>query len=1701
MPGRLILPGRQFRSESVTGFPRNNPGRIIEQPAVALVSFPVGLQVQLGDGGNNGDNVTTVTSAGPLSNAYTTVLNSAGTFTLDDTHPLSGVTHPMKSVPSGSGTSYGVWAISALEWSTSVYVWLDGLPDVEIGLGWLGIGPTTRVVNLAILPTGKVITRNAASATAGSTFTNTIPFGEWIRLDWTGIVGTTTSNGSMSVAMYHGHDPIGSEIEEKAVLGTANTGTSVLTSARTPFRPSTSSQTITMWAAGPRVDDSVGSSANYLGPLSSTTTQDGVVDMVGGGGLTVTPSQTEPETLALTGAGTLAVTATDVISPAVTMAGAGDLTITGSTADLSLLADWDADTLLGTTGSAVTSWTDSIGGFIASQATGTKQPTLRTGTMNGHNLVEFDGSSDVLALTDGALNLAQNQPSLAIFVVFKLPATAVTGVREVFSLSSGTAAASARAALYTHGTTGKPMAAGRRLDADAFGSVEASTALATGAQGILVGRWLWTSSDLYVYLDGTTVASTLAFQTTGNTSNTISLSGAIGSRADALTTEMYSGSIARILVYTDVDDTKRNSIESALRTLYGLSAQTAVLTFTGAGTLAVAPDLTHPATVALAGAGTLAVTATDVVPQTLSMSGAGTMAVTASQTVTAAPTFAGTGSLTVTPTRVATAALAFAGAGAMAVAGTGTIPATVAMAGAGALAVTPSRTVPAAAAFAGVGTLAITSSQTDFAALAFAGVGALSVTGVRTTQATLAMAGAGTLSIASSLAVVGALAMAGTGALTVTAVVTTAGVLAMTGAGVLAITPTHMLTPAVAMVGTGSLTVVGAQAISVTVTMAGAGALAVTAVVGISVAVAMAGSGSLTVTATTTRTGVLAMAGSGTLSVTAVVVISATLAMTGSGTLSIAADQTLPAVIPFAGSSALLLTATGGLAQILLFAGSSSLVIATGQTLSPILAMVGAGTMAVTGAGATFAAVALIGIGVLTITPTDAISLGDSKSGALASGTVATVTLPTYNSTDYIVLILSRNQAQATPFTFSSPVSSITEIAQAGGNRRLTAMRVVPNGAGQTTFTMTATTSGVWSWWIGAYSGVGLTAAVAAATNSIGNSTTSTIEVPNAQLGYIAQGKELGLSAGGVNATATWTTDANTVYSTGTSANAGLLIRKAALTPGTQTFVPGNLDRGLGGTTRNESALSFVLQTTTPALPNLLTNGSFETFTGGIATGWADEHVTAGPFTYSSTVTGVVDGSTAQRIQYTGQAGDNGTTSKGEIYQSSIGGVSAGDILTFSIWCSGTWSNIYGIIGIEAFDSGAAYISEADVSITAMTGTPTKYSVAYVCPPGTSFVAVYFQFPGVAPTSSWDVTLDNAALLREVGAFVSMTGGGDLSVTPAVTASGSMAMAGAGDLTIASSSTVPAALAMVGTGALTITPQRIAVSPIAMAGSGILAIAPSRTVLPTVALVGVGALAVTTQVVVSVPVSLAGSSTLTITPSRIVFATPSFGGIGTLTVSVSGAQSGTLTMTGAGTLAVTPLLAHLTTVAFAGTGALSVTASTTGATTLAFAGDGTLAVSILVAQFAVLTFTGTGALTLTPELVITSTLVIAGLGTLTITGTAAGITGVNMVGAGGLTITVVITTYGTLLLVGNGVFTIVARVVGATAPVISPVQVFPGRVLGPQVGAPAWRTTRTVGRPTTGTTIGAPQAQPVAVGAPTSDSQVRVGPPQAMSEG
>lgn len=237
---------------------------------------------QIGDGGTAGNAVSTANSGGAVSTAFGTVVNTAGTFTWDNTHPLAGAL-PMKSVPSGSGASYGTWTINAASnWRYRGYHYLESAPDSELGIAWFGVGGT-RVAYLSLLgTTGRLMIRNAAFSPVGTGPTEDFPLNRWVMVEARGAVGTSAA---VEMRFY--------DTDHTTVLssrsGTSDFGSSTFTALRVPFRVSTSTYTATHYAAGIKFADS---GTDWLGPLSTTYN----INLSDGVGVTDTGSPQQLET-------------------------------------------------------------------------------------------------------------------------------------------------------------------------------------------------------------------------------------------------------------------------------------------------------------------------------------------------------------------------------------------------------------------------------------------------------------------------------------------------------------------------------------------------------------------------------------------------------------------------------------------------------------------------------------------------------------------------------------------------------------------------------------------------------------------------------------------------------------------------------------------------------------------------------------------------------------------------------------------------------------------------------------------------------------------------------------------------------------------------------------------------------------------------------------------------------------------------------------------------------------------------------------------------------------------------------------------------------------------------------------------------------------------------------------------------------------
>lgn len=198
--------------------------------------------------------------------------------------------------------------------------------------------------------------------------------------------------------------------------------------------------------------------------------------------------------------------------------------------------------------------------------------------------------------------------------------------------------------------------------------------------------------------------------------------------------------------------------------------------------------------------------------------------------------------------------------------------------------------------------------------------------------------------------------------------------------------------------------------------------------------------------------------------------------------------------------------------------------------------------------------------------------------GSSITNTVITVDLPTYTLADDLIVILSRNTAGA--LTGSANIT-LTQIGNGGG--RLDAYRVTATNTSEVNFTLTGANS-VWSWVLVKVTGVDKAAVIASSTNAVGTNNTAPIPGATTTLGYTSAGTELAFYFAGVNATASWGTNADTIFNT-TSGNAALQVRATTTAAGITSKAYPDIDRGLSGTNRLETSGSFLLRALAASQP------------------------------------------------------------------------------------------------------------------------------------------------------------------------------------------------------------------------------------------------------------------------------------------------------------------------------------------------------------------------------------------------------------------------------------------------------------------------------------------------------------------------------------
>ncbi|MFM5961228.1 MAG: hypothetical protein ACKOQ2_29440, partial [Dolichospermum sp.] len=230
----------------------------------------------------------------------------------------------------------------------------------------------------------------------------------------------------------------------------------------------------------------------------------------------------------------------------------------------------DASTII-LNGSTVSQWRDKSGnGRHVSQATAANQPLFVTNQLNGLPVIR-NVSADTLI--GGASELGANTPMLSMFALVKNPTANPSGSGFLLSVLTNTVTTT-RAALLQFANNVNLTLAGRRLDTDAFQSVQTSTTYASTQNQWIIqeGQFNYAAAELNAWLNGTNTLNAAPFQTAGNTSNTNSFRHCIFS-LDGFDYALDGTEIAEaLIVQGNLSTTDRQLIEGYLAWKWGLTA-------------------------------------------------------------------------------------------------------------------------------------------------------------------------------------------------------------------------------------------------------------------------------------------------------------------------------------------------------------------------------------------------------------------------------------------------------------------------------------------------------------------------------------------------------------------------------------------------------------------------------------------------------------------------------------------------------------------------------------------------------------------------------------------------------------------------------------------------------------------------------------------------------------------------------------------------------------------------------------------------------------------------------------------------------------------------------------------------------------------------------------------------------------------------
>ena len=212
---------------------------------------------------------------------------------------------------------------------------------------------------------------------------------------------------------------------------------------------------------------------------------------------------------------------------------------------------------------AVTQWNDQTANAFNGTSTIGARQTFHDSA--GVQSVEFgNGSNTNLAFSGSALDVLKNKAGASFYVVAESTSASEQGL-----LSFCTNGGLTRILLAINAVSGEFHFGGRRTDGDSSQAVHGGTVPSSGTYFLIEGVVDWANATITLFHNGTQIAQSLSFQTSGNSDNSSSSAAYIGVEADATTGLI--GAVKEVLIYDAAHDlTTRQLAESYLNAKYSL---------------------------------------------------------------------------------------------------------------------------------------------------------------------------------------------------------------------------------------------------------------------------------------------------------------------------------------------------------------------------------------------------------------------------------------------------------------------------------------------------------------------------------------------------------------------------------------------------------------------------------------------------------------------------------------------------------------------------------------------------------------------------------------------------------------------------------------------------------------------------------------------------------------------------------------------------------------------------------------------------------------------------------------------------------------------------------------------------------------------------------------------------------------------------